>query len=335
MAHRLRFIEVSRERLHDVDRGGFTDVYPPSVLGRLFIADKLDEPGARLLTLDSDMIVNTSLRPLFELDFGREFFAAIHDPPRRDDPNYFNSGLTLALVSDYKRRNIAERSLRWLAEQRDHPTFPDQDALNAVIGDSWYRLDRSWNFFFFENDRFMTEGYEGAKVAHFAGPKPWDYADHPGLPLYNRYLTKLRIRCDEIARTSQSAGREFLASCYEIFLGRSLESEVIIHDRAHWPKAEVIRSIVQSSEFQDNSARSVDFGGDLPEHLFKERPTIRQKFWVADELPLRPETRIKVEIAESWSEILSLIMTDQDFVRIIGLRANQDIEDELCQVDVF
>ena len=322
MAHRLQFIEVGRDDLRDVDRGGYTDIYPPSVLGRLFIANKISESSARLLTVDSDMIINSSLKPLFEIDLGDDFFAAIHDPPRREDPNYFNSGLMLTLVADYNRHDVAGRSIRWLAEQSEHPKHPDQDALNAVIGDSWYRLDRSWNFFFFEGEVFTTEGYEGAKVAHFAGgPKPWDYADHTGALLYNRYLAKLRVRCDEVARLSESAGREFLASCYEVFLGRSLESELVVHDRARWSKPEVVRSVVQSSEFQANALKSVRAGEALPDHIFDGRPTIRQRFWAADQLPLRSETRALIATADNWPDLLKLILDDQDFSRLHELSA--------------
>lgn len=313
MAGRLRFVEISREALRRVDRGGYTESYPLSVLGRLFIAETIDVPGARLLTIDSDMIVNVSLRPLFERDLSGEFFAAIHDPPRRHDPNYFNSGLTLLQVDDYKRHNIAERSLMWLAEQSEHPRFPDQDALNSVVGNCWYRLDRSWNFFFFEDERFTTEGYEGAKIAHFAGPKPWDYADHPGAPLYNRYLGKLRARCDENVPTRTSAGRYFLASCYEVFLGRDLESDAVVYHRAHWSKDAVVLSVVKSSEFMANIVAPLSQGEALAPHIFIGSPSIRQKFWIVDELGLRSDTCFDIERAETWPEVLTLLLSDVNF----------------------
>ena len=322
MSDRLRFIEISRDALRRVDRGGYTESYPLSVLGRLFIADTIDLPGALLLTIDSDMIVNVSLRPLFERDLNGDFFAAIHDPPRRHDPNYFNSGLTLLKVEDYKRHNIAERSLLWLAEQGEHPRFPDQDALNHVVGDCWHRLDRSWNFFFFEDERFTTEGYEGAKIAHFAGPKPWDYADHPGAPLYNRYLTKLRARYEENIATGNAAGREFLATCYEVFLGRSLESDGVVHNRARWPKSAIVLSVVKSSEFADNISIPLSKGEAFASHIFASSPSIRQKFWVIDELGLRPETCHAIEGAESWSDILTLILGDDHFRQANDLPAD-------------
>ena len=319
MAPRLRFAEINRDVLRRVDRGGYTEAYPLSVLGRLFIAETIDVSGARLLTIDSDMIVNVSLRPLFERNLNGDFFAAIHDPPRRHDTNYFNSGLTLLDVDDYKQHNIAERSLIWLAEQSEHPRFPDQDALNHVVGDCWHRLDRSWNFFFFEDERFTTEGYEGAKIAHFAGPKPWDYSDHPGAPLYNRYLAKLRACSDENAPTKHSAGRDFLATCYEVFLGRSIEGDGAVHSRACWAKPAVILSVIRSPEFIANVLTPLAKKEALSDHTFKGQPSMRQKFWIIDELGLRAETSSDVENAETWPEILTLLLRDGNFRQAYGL----------------
>ncbi len=76
----LRFIAVGAEMLSQVNESRFTTWYPPAVLGRLLIADTINAPDARLVTIDSDLIVNVSLRPLLGLDLKQEFFAAIHDP---------------------------------------------------------------------------------------------------------------------------------------------------------------------------------------------------------------------------------------------------------------
>lgn len=191
LARHLRFVDMTREMMHEIDRGGFTDLYPVSVLGRLFIPNQISVPHARLLTLDSDMIVNASLRPLFALDMEDRVMAAIHDPPRIDDPDYFNSGLMLVDVDAYRRLDIASHCLQWIAQASNHPRWPDQDALNAVVGNNWHRLNREWNYFHYDG-HFNPAGYERARVAHFAAnPKPWDDEHHPGRPLYDRYREKV------------------------------------------------------------------------------------------------------------------------------------------------
>lgn len=188
------FADITREKLHQVDQGRYTDEYPLPVLGRLFVADYVDRPGARLVTLDSDMIVNASFRPLVDRDLGKEYFAAIHDPPRVNDRTYFNSGLTMFDVDTYRYYDVGNRCLRWLSSSENHPHFPDQDALNAVVGHSWHRLARTWNYFCYNDAGFTLEDLETCKVAHFAGPKPWNDPHHTAFTLYNRYLHNLHRR---------------------------------------------------------------------------------------------------------------------------------------------
>lgn len=205
---RVLFIDITRERLHQVDRGHYTDEYPLPVLGRLFVADHVDEPGARLVTLDSDMIVNASFRPLVDRDLGSEYFAAIHDPPRVNDRTYFNSGLTMFDVDTYRHYDVGNRCLRWLASSENHPHFPDQDALNEVVGHSWHRLARTWNYFCYNNAGFTLEDLETCKVAHFAGPKPWDDPNHTAAKLYGKYNRELHRRLEAIYQTDVPPGAE-------------------------------------------------------------------------------------------------------------------------------
>jgi lipopolysaccharide biosynthesis glycosyltransferase len=172
----------------------FTLEYPVAVLGRLFVANYIDVKDARLVTIDSDMIVNASLRPLVNRDLGQHFLAAIHDPPRTDDQTYFNTGLMMFDVENFKLFDIASRCLTWLSEQKEQPTFPDQDALNNIVDGNFHRLARIWNYFCYNTAGFTLEDYETCKVAHFAGPKPWNDVSHPGAPLYNRYLNLLYAR---------------------------------------------------------------------------------------------------------------------------------------------
>ena len=194
----VRFIDAQRDVMDAVQTERFTLEYPVPVLGRLFVASHIDVEGARLITIDSDMIVNASLRPLVDRDLGADFFAAIHDPPRTTDHTYFNSGLMMFDVDAFKHFDIANRCMRWLSEQDDHPTFPDQDALNWIIGKNYHRLARVWNYFCYNDAGFTSEDYETCKVAHFAGPKPWNDPNHPGVALYKGYLEQLYVRVERL-----------------------------------------------------------------------------------------------------------------------------------------
>jgi len=190
----VRLIDVTPDMVHEVNPASFTAWYPLAVLGRLLVADQVDVPNARMVTMDSDMIVNGSLRPLVYRDLENNYFAAAHDAPRVHDLGYFNSGLTLFDVDMYKHHDVARRCLRWLREQERIPGYPDQDALNHIVGHLWHRLSRTWNYFNYEPSGFTTEDFTLCRIAHFAGPKPWHYPDHPGLPLYRRYAAEMHRR---------------------------------------------------------------------------------------------------------------------------------------------
>jgi lipopolysaccharide biosynthesis glycosyltransferase len=184
LGERMIFLDVTPDLLGGIDASGYIEAYPLPVLGRLFIPDVIGKPGARLLTLDSDMVVLTSLRLFTSLDMGGRIIAAAHDAPRDYDPDYFNSGIMLIDVDAYKRNDIARRALGWLVSQSSAPRFPDQDALNHVIGGDWLRLDRLWNHFCYAPNHFEPADWAAGYVAHFAGPKPWVQPGHGGEQLY-------------------------------------------------------------------------------------------------------------------------------------------------------
>ena len=320
LASRMRIIEVTREMLHEVDNAGYTDVYPVAVLGRLFIPNAIQVAGARLLTLDSDMIVNSSVRPLFQLDIGEEYFGAVHDLPQWNNRNYFNSGMTLINVDGYLHYDVGRRCLQWLSAQLEHPRWPDQDALNTIVGDSWYRLDRRWNFTNYHDHNSGGLSYTTASIAHFtANPKPWDRQDHVGRPLYDTYLGHLRVRQGEAVHAPQARPRDLIPTCYEVFLGRQLESKAVIDQRDHWSARDIIKSIVQSSEFACNAVRWVFEDVRPSPHIFQDQPSIRQKLWAADQLELEAEAKVAVEDVDTWMALLSLLLCDENFKKAYGL----------------
>ena len=225
LASRMQILEVTPQMLRDVDHIPMTAVYPPAVLGRLFVPYAINTPGARLVTLDSDMVVNGSLRPLFDLDLGKEFFGAVQDLPRQDDLNYFNSGMTVIDVDGYRYHDIGRRCLKWLGSQPERPKWPDQDALNIIVGDSWYRLDRKWNNTHYDWYDPPEHQYNTSPIAHFtAHPKPWDDGFHVGRVLYNQYRDHLRARLEGRVHAGPDLARDLVPTCYEILLGRQVKT---------------------------------------------------------------------------------------------------------------
>lgn len=204
MGRALRFVPLRRDSPLIAAFPGFDFPFP--MLGRFVIPKLIDAPGARLLTIDSDMVVNASLRPLFLLDLAGHPFGAIRDPlsddelrarGREPDPDYFNTGLLLIDVDLWSERGLSDRAMIRLAAYERKPEWPDQDALNDVAGSDWLRLPRSWNLFYAGDPRqFTLEEYSAAQIVHFAGCKPTEpqHRGHPAIPLYDHHRARAEFK---------------------------------------------------------------------------------------------------------------------------------------------
>lgn len=174
----------------------------------------------RILYLDSDVLVQGDLSPLLTAKLTKPV-AAVQDhyartfetgrglPGYRQGDSrtpYFNAGVMLIDTERWRTADVTGRSLRFLRETPQHVRYWDQCALNAVLEDSWQRLDPMWNSFPFtdllvpcdsrdhpeEASLVDLVGVERrARIIHFAGPlKPWA-SKYPDGPNRRRYLALL------------------------------------------------------------------------------------------------------------------------------------------------
>jgi lipopolysaccharide biosynthesis glycosyltransferase len=171
---------------------------PQAMWYRVFLPELLPDVDT-VLYVDIDTIVLDSLTPLFDLDLGHRYLAAVTNvfqPHERHRPAqlglradvYFNSGVLL-LNLDAMRRDDCTTSIREYAMRHsERPGWPDQDALNVVLGEGRLPLHPRWNcmnsvlLFPWAADVFGGEAVAEARanpaIRHFEGPainKPWHY----------------------------------------------------------------------------------------------------------------------------------------------------------------
>ncbi|HVG46689.1 MAG TPA: glycosyltransferase family 8 protein [Rubellimicrobium sp.] len=199
-------------RTYDVSRHKALELPPVLQVSRatylrLVMDEVLDPDIERVIFLDADMIVTTSLRTLWRSDLKGDAVGAVLDPgidpddfARRHDLGgsgaYFNAGM---LVVDMRRERegaVFSRALDRLLAAPGSFEFADQDALNLVLWQHWAVLDPAWNF----QRKFLYEDYrhhsprepEGSlpKIIHFTEEmKPWRAEEwHPYEWLYWHYL---------------------------------------------------------------------------------------------------------------------------------------------------
>ena len=114
------------------------------------------------------------------------------------------------------------------------------------------------------------------------------------------------------------ADADFIATCYEVLLGRELDSLDVVRDRAGWPRAEVVRSIVGSAEFTEAILPCLETGLPFRSGRFAGRPSLRQRLWAAEALGLGSAASEAVEGAQDWRDLLAALSGDVRFTQAVN-----------------
>ena len=164
---------------------------------RIFLPSLLPDVQ-RVLYVDADTLAMNDIRPLWDSDLGGKTLGAvanIFEPWNAGyaralglSSPYFNSGVLLLDLARMRATGAGDELRRYAVEHHSELTWPDQDALNIVLGEECVALDPRWNcmnsLFAFEaaSDVFGAEAVAEARarpgVRHFEGPsvnKPWHY----------------------------------------------------------------------------------------------------------------------------------------------------------------
>jgi lipopolysaccharide biosynthesis glycosyltransferase len=183
--------------------------FTPAMWYRLFLPELLPDVD-RVLYLDADTLALGPLAELWATDLTGHWVAAVtnvFEPWSLGRPAqlglagpeaYFNSGVLLFNLAEMRRDGRGE-ALRELVRARGRDLlWPDQDALNLVLGERRLALHPRWNCmnsvlaFDAARDVFGAEVVEEARrrpgIRHFEGPdanKPWHLlCEAPGREAY-------------------------------------------------------------------------------------------------------------------------------------------------------
>jgi lipopolysaccharide biosynthesis glycosyltransferase len=176
---------------------------------RLWAEKFFTDDVARVLYLDSDIVVLGSIAELWRIDLEGALFGAI-DIPGSDrgvthlglcaEDGYFNSGVLLIDLQQWRDTRALDTILAYV---QAYPELMmrdvDQEALNGCFHARRKRLGYKWNVTsgFFRGPPSIPLGPEeiaavrrDARIIHFNGSsKPWSYfCDHPRKVDYARYL---------------------------------------------------------------------------------------------------------------------------------------------------
>jgi lipopolysaccharide biosynthesis glycosyltransferase len=190
----IQFLELADERVEGL--GTFEEI-TSTMWYRIYLPELLPDVE-RVLYLDGDTLAVQPLEPLWATDLGDHLVGAVTnvftlDPAARARPEalglpgpeaYFNSGVLLINLEEMRRDGTTAK-LRDFALSNEL-MYPDQDALNAVMGARRLALHPRWNcmnsimrYPWAEEvlgAQAVAEARGGPGIRHFEGPstnKPW------------------------------------------------------------------------------------------------------------------------------------------------------------------
>lgn len=211
---------------------------------RLFIPCILPQYD-KILYLDSDMSILSDVAELYECDLGDYALGAAPDIPcypleiharelgGLDCTKTFNAGVLVIHTRKFEENRVRERCLELLEQDYQRKVrrlyFADQDALNIVLYENYYILDKKWNYqpqylwrvqeVFEEFRQEYVADQENVAVMHFAGTrKPWNYPELPQSDIFWKYAREISefdklIYCI-MAEARESEGK---LKCFEAF----------------------------------------------------------------------------------------------------------------------
>ena len=131
-----------------VDRGSL------SQYARLFVSSDLPLDLNRVLYLDCDIIINRSIRELWNLDLNGKTIGALMDAFSKyyrqnidleENDIMFNSGVMLIDLRKWRKQKIEEKLMNFIAKKNGRIQQGNQGALNAVLSHDTYCFEPRFN----------------------------------------------------------------------------------------------------------------------------------------------------------------------------------------------
>ncbi len=161
----------------------------------------------RFLYVDADTLCAVDVSELNALDMGTAPAGLVPEAPLAGAADrvvamqlgnsavepYFNAGIILVNVSEWRRQKITERAMAYLA--KSNPNYWDQSALNFVLYRSAVALDERYNSIANMRKHWpaLKQPFEKiGRLVHFLDyPKPWDFLGELVSPQYQLWRSVL------------------------------------------------------------------------------------------------------------------------------------------------
>lgn len=189
---------------------------------RLFITSLLPESIDKVIYLDCDMVIRSSLEDLWNTNINEYALGAVYQDLGWSDHNdcwerlgiprnqgYFNAGCLLMNLKYLRTYNFQEKAVKYIKNNIKRIISHDQDVLNALFYNQTKMLDCKWNYLslflslsiseleFPDGCKYAEEkcqdGFEPVIVHFVSKPKPWHFGcKNPYAVEYYQYLQQTK-----------------------------------------------------------------------------------------------------------------------------------------------
>ena len=175
----IKFIKVDNKNFENCPLENTTQLTLASYY-RLLIPDFIPEVD-KIIYLDCDIQIKSSLKDLFSIDINDYYFAAVEDiagevnAKRLKLEKYFNSGVLLLNLNKFREINFTSKVFPWIDEHRDILRFHDQDVLNIYFADKIKFIDKKWNMQGNLLSKSFKQNIKDANVVHYVSSEKRDF----------------------------------------------------------------------------------------------------------------------------------------------------------------
>lgn len=176
----INFVQINEEMFKcykEVKTHGYITI---ATYYRLKLASLLPDID-KIIYLDCDTVVNSSLKELFEKDTSNYLIAGVSDTKKRmvkKNPHYVNAGMIVMDLKNIRKDNTEEKFFNYTKENINKITKGDQEIINDVCKDKILVIEPEWNV---QTSNFTNRSCYTAhpKIIHYvSSSKPWRYGSY-------------------------------------------------------------------------------------------------------------------------------------------------------------
>lgn len=173
----IEFVQIDESMFEDYKKVATHKYLSIAAYYRLRLATLLPNID-RIIYFDCDVIVNSSLKELFNVDLHNNIIAGVKDINKKMlkiNPNYINSGMIVMDLNKIRQENIEQQFYDWTKEHIETIKVGDQEIINEVLKNRIEIVNDEWNV---QSSNFTNRSSytSNPKVIHYvAKKKPWHY----------------------------------------------------------------------------------------------------------------------------------------------------------------